>query len=260
MAENKSSALFTVGIMTAVDENSAFHLFNVFGQQLGHLMTLGLEMILRRKMGTRYYHLVQLFTYLLWTQTYALAAVLLGMIMHFRTGLFGMGAYESLNLVCFIYHVHRLLPKIRNMRLEDDSKDEGDPWWFIQKLPKGNQYAMSRAVYEPCLVLIVTYALYFLHIIDGPLAFFLVIGAVALALKCGLRSLSGWMYVRDMFDNEYRAKQMQKILRGESKATNIGPYQFEALKNVSTEVKAQVIQKMTGLTPELAELVTKGAN
>jgi hypothetical protein len=184
------------------------------------VLTMPIEMLIRPWFGSRYFSAPNLFlsamfmTFASVFLTVATAAGQMIPFIHMRgpVGLFGMGSMAELFFLAAFVHGIRVWRRMIDMSREPNSVWEGPALPIFGWLPKGQVFFLVRIVYEPALVYMLSIVLSTLFIIQGPLALYLQVTALMLAMKQYIAWYRLWAYVRNLMDMANAAPTIAKFV------------------------------------------------
>jgi hypothetical protein len=199
---------------------SVIHLFRSFAG----IFTIFFEMCWRWDFGSLYLNPV------VWLINMAMLSTFsyLGLAARVFKGSFHLQGAIGMEIICVLFyvlsaiHAKRIWYLVEHPKEEYDSDLDGSPWWFIEWLPRGQEWRRARVIYEPVITLLVGIAFYFLHVFNVTALIYFVVGAIALAVKSFLTWCLSWYTIRRGLDNEYRSKVLASMRRGATPPKMIG--------------------------------------
>lgn len=155
-------------------------------------------------------------------------------------GLFDMGSLAKLYFLLSAVHAVRLYRRMTVMSRELNSTHEGPELPFFQFIPWGRSFWVQRITIEPLFVLIASFVLRDLFIIQSGLATYLRIAAVALAMKSFVAWFRAWEYLRDLLDARNAAPIIAKLVENDATEEELSTIHLASFpKDVSPEIRNQ---------------------
>jgi hypothetical protein len=220
------------------------------------IITTPVEYALRPFFGTRYFDPIQMmFTCLLMTLLPLLGG-LTNMLPIAESdsggGYVGLGTVSMLFFVGSIIHAPRLWRRVFNMELEQHSQFEGEPLPFFEQLPLGKSFWAVRVLWEPAFVATLAIILRLVTILDRPAMVYLLVCAVALAVKNYLCWYQAWLQLRTMMDTKFAGPLVAKAVTGKATEKELARVHLAGFAgSVPPEIRAAAILQMA---PKPAEL------
>lgn len=129
-------------------------------------------------------------------------------------GMFGLASFaQAYFLVSFVHGV-RTWRRMIHPEKEAHSQYEGPGYFFFNFLPQHPTFDLTRIVYEPLFVVIVSIVLQDIYIIQSPLATYLKFAALCMMLKNFCVWYRDWEYMRGILDMSNAAPIVSKIVSG----------------------------------------------
>ena len=184
------------------------------------IVTLPVEILLRPFYGTRYFaaptQFLSAMMLVVITAFFGVAMSIGQMIpfgkFHGPSGLFGLGSFMELFFLASFIHGIRVWQLMLHVEREVCSTFEGPPLFIFRLLPKGSQFWFTRIVWEPVLLFAISIVLSRLFIIQSPLALYLDLAAIFLAMKNYIAWFRCWSYIRNLLDMRAMGPVLGKIV------------------------------------------------
>ena len=230
--------------------------FTRFVNNCSRAVAVPLTMVLHPNHGSQYIPpLLMIFGWMLFQASTVVSGVYQVFQGHMSAQPIGMGILTVGFWVLSGYHSVRIWRLMLHTDRESDGEDEGPPLAILGNLT--DSWMRLRIVYEPLAVAVVVVALYFLQLIAGFTALYLLIAAMALSLSCFLTWYESWEFQRDILNKIARAKQIEAITQGRRPPRTIGPCVMAAFSpQIPTSQKAFIAGQIAGLTPEMQAMIT----
>jgi hypothetical protein len=182
------------------------------------IVTMPVEMLLRPQYGSEYFPAVlTLFTGGLMILLPAFSEIGGGLsrmlpIMRFQgpAGLFGIASISKLFFLTGFIHGLRVWRRMIHMELEENSFYVGPPLFIFRCLPLS--WWVTRIIAEPLCVFTLAVTLRNFYILQASAANYLMIAAIALALKEYTEWLKQWQYIRHLMNIQTMGPIINKIV------------------------------------------------
>lgn len=114
--------------------------------------------------------------------------------------LFDIASLSKLYFPLCLIHGFRVYRRMFKPQLEDHSRYEGPPLFFINLIPGSGNFWLTRIVIEPALVLVAATLLQGMFIFQPGLAHFLQFSALCLCMKSFISWYRSFQFLRDVLD------------------------------------------------------------
>lgn len=185
-----------------------------FAHMVAAILAAPFELALRRKVGSRYQHIVVLALAPIFPLLVLAGSLTAGRLVH-STAPVGMGiVYAVLQVFLWLHYIH-VFHVIRRPEKEESSREDGKALPIFKLLPGGNSWAIVRFVYEPGLLACGGLFLWLIHLVTPIVAWYFVMGAFALVVRAAFLYYYAWEYLREILDQFHLS---QKIAGGANTA------------------------------------------
>jgi hypothetical protein len=206
------------------------------------ILTLPIEMVLRPQYGSQYFSpLVTCLTSMVMMFIPLFSGIGFAHLLPFASppsGLFGLGTISRLYFLGGFIHGFRIWRRMIHMELEVHSEFEGPPLPIFRILP-GTFYVV-RIIYEPLFVFLVALVLQNLFILQSAAVNYLILAAMALAMKNYISWFLEWRMLRIIIDMRNTGPIIAKFVENTATETDLATIHLASLpKNIPDDLRRE---------------------
>lgn len=160
-------------------------------------------------------------------------------------GMFDLGDFAKVYFLGCTYHMARKWYLLRHMEKELVSRFEGRPLPFFYLLPNARSFYLTRIVYEPAFVVVLSVVLQDLLIAQSNLVTYLRFAALALFMKNYIVRSRAIDFIRDLLDARNSAPIVNKLIDNQATDEELAPIQLASFpKNIPSDIREAAVQQL----------------